>query len=48
MKFWKRLRWIASILFVAAMLLSWLSFDSSSTRNSKPSTELRLAPTFSH
>lgn len=48
MKFWNRLRWIASIAFIAALLSSWLSFDSSASRPKNPSTELRAAPTFTH
>ena len=46
MNFWNRLRWIASIVFIAALLLSWLSFDSGANRPNKPATELRVAPTF--
>lgn len=48
MKFWNRLRWVASILFIAALSLSWWGFDSSPHLNGKPSTELRVAPVFTH
>ena len=46
MKFWKRLRWAASIAFVAALLLSWLATDGDANRNTQSHIELRAAPTF--
>ena len=47
MKFWKRLRWAASIAFVAALLLSWLASEGDANRNNpSKNIELRAAPTF--
>jgi hypothetical protein len=31
MKFWKRLRWIFSLLFIVLLLASWLGIEPSST-----------------
>ena len=46
MKFWKRLRWAASLVFVAALLVSWLASDGDANRNTPSNIELRAAPTF--
>jgi hypothetical protein len=47
-KFWKRLRWIISALFVAVLLLSWLATDSNQGKTKTSNSELREAPTFNH
>jgi hypothetical protein len=48
MKFWKRLRWIVSALFVVVLLLSWLGADELRGGKRYPAGELRQAPTFNH
>jgi hypothetical protein len=34
MKFWNRLRWLATIVFVLFLAASWLAADPSATRSS--------------
>jgi uncharacterized membrane protein YhiD involved in acid resistance len=45
MKFWKRLRWITSVLFVALLLASWLGTERSSSP-SPAGSATRAVPTF--
>jgi hypothetical protein len=45
MKFWKRLRWIGSALFIALLLASWLGTERSSSP-SPAGSATRTAPIF--
>jgi len=42
MRFWKRLRWIATIAFIALLLASWLGAGSSAAHRDTPAA--RPAP----
>ncbi len=48
MKFWKRLRWIVSTLFIAVLLISWLFADDQAGPRKPPASDLRQAPSFNH
>lgn len=46
MKFWKFLRWVASILFVAVLVISWLVQPPSSHRFGTDSSDPPQSPSF--
>jgi hypothetical protein len=46
MKFWKLLRWIGALTFIAILLTSWLAQDNPTTGNAGAASDPPPAPTF--
>jgi hypothetical protein len=46
--FWKRLRWTATLAFLALLVLSWMGSEKLSLRASGGGKALREAPEFHH
>ena len=46
MKFWKRLRWVATALFIFILVASWFLSDGGTGQPSGTGTPARAAPAF--
>jgi hypothetical protein len=46
MKFWKLLRWIASLAFLALLLASWFGIDLDNAQGGSANPSARIAPKF--
>jgi hypothetical protein len=46
MKFWKWLRWVGALLFIAIVLTAWLASDKPAAQSIPTSQEPPPAPTF--
>lgn len=46
MKFWRRLRWIATAVFLLLLIGTWLGTDPESSHNCGPDCVIRPAPKF--
>ncbi len=46
MKFWKRLRWAATIAFLALLIVSWFGIAPGGAQPTGSNPPVRLAPNF--